>query len=251
MKSVGGPPAAPGLDSTGVGDGYLDCTLDDGTIDRIKVEKVLYVPTLTGSLLSVKKLTSKGNTVEFTDNQCFIRKNEKLLAVGGLENSLYRLLCKHKTEMASVAKSEINNQNCIHTWQRRLGHRDPNALKRIDKEGLATDIQDQQTTEPQPEGTDSQQPNSDGAKVEEQSENAAPEPVEKEMVLTLDEWTQWKAQQEASRIKAEFNIRKPGEGCAADPQWKKMVVLKKKEKKICSTQMNNIGRQWGALLYHD
>src|SRR6218665_3842770 len=61
----------------GVGDGCLNCTLDDGTIHRIKVEKVLYAPTLTGSLLSVKKLTSKGNTVEFTDNQCFIRKNEK------------------------------------------------------------------------------------------------------------------------------------------------------------------------------
>src|SRR6218665_3640923 len=77
-------------------DGYLNCTLDDGTIHRIKVEKSIYVPTLTGSLLSVKKLTSKGNTVEFTDNQCFIRKNEKLLAVGRLANSLYKLLCKHK-----------------------------------------------------------------------------------------------------------------------------------------------------------
>jgi len=128
------------IDADGVGDGYLNCTLDDGTIHRIKVEKVLYAPTLTGSLLSVKKLTSKGNTVEFTDNQCFIRKNEKLLAVGRLENSLYKLLCKHKTEMANVAKSEINHQNCIHTWQRRLGHRDPNAVKRIDKEGLATGI---------------------------------------------------------------------------------------------------------------
>ena len=42
--------------------------------------------------------------------------------------------------MANVAKSEINQQNCIHTWQRRLGHRDPNAVKRIDKEGLATGI---------------------------------------------------------------------------------------------------------------
>lgn len=66
--------------------------------------------------------------------------------------------------------------------------------------------------------------------MEEQSENAAPEPVEEEeKVLTLDEW---KAQQEASRIKAEFNIRKPGEGCAADPQWKKMVILKKKEEEV-------------------
>src|SRR6218665_915811 len=72
------------IDAYGVGDGYLDCTLDDGTIHRTKVE--------------------------FTDNQCFIRKNEKLLAVGRLENSLYKLLCKHKTEMANVAKSERNHQ---------------------------------------------------------------------------------------------------------------------------------------------
>src|SRR6218665_2420439 len=128
------------IDAYGVGDGYLNCTLDDGIIHRIKVEKVLYAPILTGSLLSVKKLTSNGNTVEFTDNQCFIRKNEKLLAVGRLENRLYKFLCKHKTEMANVAQSEINHQNCIHTWQRRLGHRDPNAVKRIDKEGLATGI---------------------------------------------------------------------------------------------------------------
>src|SRR6218665_2960535 len=35
------------IDADGVGDGYLDCTLDDGTIHRIKVEKVLYAPTLT------------------------------------------------------------------------------------------------------------------------------------------------------------------------------------------------------------
>src|SRR6218665_3960802 len=128
------------IDADGVGDGYLNCTLDDGTIHRIKVENVLYVPILTGSLLSVKKLTSKGNTVEFTDNQCFIRMNEKLLAVERLENSLYKLLCKHKIEMANVAKSEINYQNCIHMWQRRSGHRNPNAVKRIDKEGLATGI---------------------------------------------------------------------------------------------------------------
>lgn len=40
---------------------------------------------------------------------------------------------------------------------------------------------------------------------------------------------EWKAQQEVQRVKAEFNIRKAGEGCAADPQWKKMVALIKKK----------------------
>jgi len=45
--------------------------------------------------------------------------------------------------------------------------------------------------------------------------------------MTLDEW---KSMEEAKRVKAEFNIRKAGEGCSGDPQWKKMYVLSKKEK---------------------
>jgi len=50
---------------------------------------------------------------------------------------------------------------------------------------------------------------------------------EEEKVMTLDEW---KAQEDVKRAKADFNIRKAGEGCSGDPQWKKMVVLAKKEK---------------------
>ena len=46
-------------------------------------------------------------------------------------------------------------------------------------------------------------------------------------VMTLDEW---KAREDNKRIKAEFNIRKPGEGYNTDPQWKKMFVLSKKER---------------------
>lgn len=45
--------------------------------------------------------------------------------------------------------------------------------------------------------------------------------------MTLDEW---KSREEGKRAKAEFNIRKAGEGCSGDPQWKKMFVLAKKEK---------------------
>jgi len=50
---------------------------------------------------------------------------------------------------------------------------------------------------------------------------------EETKVMTLDEW---KSMEEAKRVKAEFNIRKPGEGCSGDPQWKKMFMLTKKEK---------------------
>lgn len=49
--------------------------------------------------------------------------------------------------------------------------------------------------------------------------------AEEEKQLTLDEW---KAMQERDRAKSKFNIRKPGEGCQTQPEWKKMHVLKKK-----------------------
>lgn len=59
----------------------------------------------------------------------------------------------------------------------------------------------------------------------------AEEAVEEEepKVMTLDEW---KALQAAKRVKPEYNIRKPGEGCNSDPQWKKMYALTKK----CATK---------------
>jgi plasminogen activator inhibitor 1 RNA-binding protein len=61
----------------------------------------------------------------------------------------------------------------------------------------------------------------DGAAAEEGTE-------EEPKVMTLDEW---KALQAANRVKPEYNIRKPGEGCSNDPQWKKMVALTRKNPK--------------------
>jgi len=57
--------------------------------------------------------------------------------------------------------------------------------------------------------------------------DVASDAKEEEKVMTLDEW---KAQEDGKRAKADFNIRKPGEGCNGDPQWKKMFALTKKEK---------------------
>jgi len=45
--------------------------------------------------------------------------------------------------------------------------------------------------------------------------------------MTFEEW---KSMEETKRVKTEFNIRKAGEGCSGDPQWKKMYALTKKEK---------------------
>lgn len=67
------------------------------------------------------------------------------------------------------------------------------------------------------------------AEEKEEEGAAGQEAVEEEpKVMTLDEW---KALQAANRVKPEYNIRKPGEGCSNDPQWKKMVALTRKNPK--------------------
>lgn len=73
--------------------------------------------------------------------------------------------------------------------------------------------------------------------------DAASSAKEEEKVMTLDEW---KAQEDVKRAKADFNIRKPGEGCNGDPQWKKMVVLTKKEKTEDAEDEEELVRTFGC-----
>ena len=77
-----------------------------------------------------------------------------------------------------------------------------------------------------------------GEKEEEEEE----EPLRQ---LTLDEW---KALQHDKRPAANFNIRKPGEGCTSDPSWKKMEVLKKKQHD--EAQMDSSGQFDDAVSTH-
>ena len=66
----------------------------------------------------------------------------------------------------------------------------------------------------------------DDSGVEPKLDDSPAENAVEDQVFTLDEWRE---KEEQKRVKASFNIRKPGEGCKDDPKWKKMYVLKKKE----------------------
>jgi hypothetical protein len=114
--------------SEGVGDGYLHCQSKN-----IRVKDVLYVPTLESNLLSVKKLTKQGNVVMFKDD---ISKGDRVLAERKVVNDLYQLTW----EKANFTKQDKCHQNYIHLWHRRLGHRDPEAVKKLCREKLAEDI---------------------------------------------------------------------------------------------------------------
>jgi hypothetical protein len=122
--------------SIGAGNGYLHCNVSD-KVNKIPVKNVLFVPSLESNLLSVKQLTKQGNTVTFNGDSCAITKANVTVATGKIDNNLYKLNC-HQT--ANIAK-ENHNENCIHLWHRRLGHRDPEAIKKLSKEMLANGIE--------------------------------------------------------------------------------------------------------------
>lgn len=121
------------LFTAGVGDGYLHNMKDDGNSQKIKLLNVLYVPQLKGNLISVKKLTARGLEVYFRDNQCTITKDGYTVANATEESGLYEL----NTTQKALRAAELSHADCIHYWHNRLGHRDPNAIRTLEKRNAA------------------------------------------------------------------------------------------------------------------
>ncbi len=121
--------------SAGIGDGYIRCQVGDKT-SKIPVKNVLFVPSLESNLLSVKQLTKQGNTVIFKEESCTITRSNAVIAEAKIKGDLYQLDCN---ETANVARQMLH-ENCIHLWHRRLGHRDPEAVKKLFERQLADGI---------------------------------------------------------------------------------------------------------------
>ena len=124
------------MKSVGIGDGFLYCPISPDITKKIHMRNVLYVPDLESNLLSVKKLTNQGNVVTFQGDSCVITKGDCLLAKAKIIDELYQLNC---SEMVKIAK-EDKHSNCIHTWHRRLGHRNSDTIKKIVENNYASGI---------------------------------------------------------------------------------------------------------------
>ena len=124
------------LTSAGVGEGVLQNIIEDGRNQQIKLLDVLYVPELKGNLISVKKLTDKGFEVHFKDDQCHIMKDGKILIRANEDKGLYYL----QLIQTALKTVEVNEAKCIHFWHNRFGHRDPNAIRILEKNKIAEGI---------------------------------------------------------------------------------------------------------------
>lgn len=119
----------------GLGDGVIFG--EDGRGGRVEItlKNVLFVPELDGGLISVSQLAAKGFVVVFGASDCTIRNAAgETVVVGDKVGSLYRL----RVQQRSLKAAGEHNDRCQHTWHRRVGHRDPDVLRRMDGDNLVS-----------------------------------------------------------------------------------------------------------------
>ena len=118
-----------------IGSGSLVCTDKNGVDHRITLSGVLHVPELETNLISVSKLTEKGAEVTFAGSKCYVSKQGRKAAVAVKREGLYHLQHLEREVVAAV-----HFDGCPHDWHRKLGHRDPEAIRRMVRDKLATGI---------------------------------------------------------------------------------------------------------------
>lgn len=120
----------------GIGNGTVHFTNQNGAVSKAVIREVLFSPEMTGNLLSIGKLTDNGFEVSFRQKICEIFENGKQIAVADRTNNLYELRMADRVNISVTGHKE----NCIHHWHQRLGHRDPEAIRKMKADGLIEDM---------------------------------------------------------------------------------------------------------------
>jgi len=110
----------------GIGKGYLKLLNEKGNICKAIATNVLYAPKLVGNVLSVRQLAKNGFKVEFDERICEIKHKGQQVGVADIVNDLY-VLRQPDTVCAVLA----HNDKCIHTLHRKMGHRNPAAIRKM------------------------------------------------------------------------------------------------------------------------
>lgn len=112
--------------TAGKGTIHVNFVNKTGQIASVEIENVLYVPSIKGNLISVKQLSDKGYAVNFSNRQCEISLGNVQVAIGDIDNNLYKL-----REPNRAYATENSEQLCIHKWHSVFGHRDIEVVKTL------------------------------------------------------------------------------------------------------------------------
>lgn len=110
-----------------------------GTVRTIKLSRVLHVPDLAGSLISVSQLQDRGiHTRTVQGKKLFLELQGKVVGIAERVGRTYIL----QTAKATAYRATIN-ENSSELWHRRFGHLSTQSLQRVDEAtiGLEKPIQ--------------------------------------------------------------------------------------------------------------
>lgn len=77
--------------SKGIGTVKIKFLDDEENIVSANLERVLYVREITSNILSVDRLTQKGFALEFSEDKCFIKADDKKIGIGQRRYGQYEL----------------------------------------------------------------------------------------------------------------------------------------------------------------
>lgn len=122
------------ISSAGIGT-VKELVNTEGGIKEIELREVLFVPQISDNLISVGKLTERGDIVEFERDGCYLRTGNDRVRVGRTENNVYKLNTIDSGGQATQSE-EANIGRCVHDWHRRLAHRNLDDIRKMKRQGL-------------------------------------------------------------------------------------------------------------------
>ena len=129
------------VNATGQGTVTCHTRLADGTTRKIKLRNVLYVPTFTFNLFSVRAFTKHGGTTNFEGASCtLLDRAGQPLCTAGAQGNLYSLVT-HRGEDQSDEAANIaaDVSPSLDLWHQRLGHANYRAVNQLFTKGMARD----------------------------------------------------------------------------------------------------------------
>jgi transposase InsO family protein len=113
----------------------------EGRQTAFKLSNVLYAPTASANLLSVRRLTQSGGCAEFSGNTCFLRgSNGELLATADLTNGIYRLNAMIIKDQAYANLALDPRDDMLALWHRRFGRLNVDMIKSMASKGLVNGL---------------------------------------------------------------------------------------------------------------
>ncbi len=118
----------------GVGEGDIEADVEfQGDTTRIRLTKVMHVPSADGKILSLKALDQKGFESHIIGGRVRIMKDSKIYTEASLGGELYEVNLKiisSKENVLTTVKRDPSATD-LSTWHRRLGHLGDSILKKL------------------------------------------------------------------------------------------------------------------------